>query len=106
MSRHRDAMTPTLAAILSRPCCPCCLRSATRIDRTPESGDDAPDVLPGAAPVVYWWPERSNDAPAGWGYWAIRCSCDGDFEGFNEASIPTVRSLTPAAVLAWLEPTP
>ena len=101
-------MTPTLAILLASPCCPGCLRTATRIDRTPESGEDAPirdgEPLPAlhvwAAGVLY---DDGSDDVHGCGYWAIRCSCDGDgLDGFGEATIPTVRSLTPAAVLALL----
>lgn len=94
-------MTP--ATLLASPCCPGCRRVAVRVDRLPLDYD-APSPLPGAAPVLNWWPSPHAAAPPEQGYWCIWCSCDHDTEGFNEATIPTVRSLTPPAVLALIEP--
>jgi hypothetical protein len=98
-------MTPDLLAILSSPCCPGCLRTATRIERSPTDSEDA-TVQPGdPLPLLVVWPDGTADEDGDChsvGYWCFRCSCDRDgLDGFG--SIPTVRSLTPAAVLAWLE---
>lgn len=103
-------MIPDLRALLSSPCCPGCLRTATRIDRSPADSEDA-TVQPGdPLPLLIVWPdgteynEEGGPVIGGVGYWCLRCSCGYELDG--DDPIPTVRSLTPAAVLALLEPTP
>ena len=99
-------MTPDLTTLLASPCCPGCRRVAGRIDRTPESGEDAPKPPLGSAPVLYVWPDGiawDGGRRISKGMWALICGCPaGEIGGTRRAPIPTVRSLTPPAVLAWL----
>jgi hypothetical protein len=106
-------MNPDLATILSSPCCPGCLRTATRIEHSTDLIEHKPErPLPGASPVLHIWPDGTNyatdldddqDSVTGVGQWCIVCGCGEDIPGEEEDPIPTVRSLTPAAVLAWLD---
>ena len=99
-------MTPDLPTILSSPCCPGCLRTATRIDRSPTDSEDA-TVQPGdPLPALYVWPDGTageESIPRCGGAWVLVCPCEYELNGDAWEQVPTVRSLTPAAVLAWLE---
>jgi hypothetical protein len=104
-------MTPDLDTLLSSPCCPGCLRTATRIEHSTDLAEAEPDQpSPDDPPVLHVWPEGTDnatdldddDSVTGIGQWCIVCGCGQDIAGEEEDPIPTVRSLTPSAVLAWL----
>jgi hypothetical protein len=100
-------MTPDLTTLLASPCCPGCLRTATRIDLTP-NGIAQPDIPAGVDVVVWVWPDGYTEPGFDCGSWSMACAtCGPDQEEWGgedrPRAIPTVRSLTPAAVLARLE---
>lgn len=84
------------------PCCPNCGTVGTLVDQ-PTSSIEIPKPKEGEM-LLYRWPQGSK----AWGYadagaWVWSCSCGWQDEDTAEVAWPTLRSCTPAVVVALIE---
>ena len=84
------------------PCCPHCGTVGVIIDQ-PTSSTAGPKPKKGEM-ILFRWPQGSK----AWGYtdagsWAWMCGCDWHDEDSEGVAWPTLRSCTPAVVVAFIE---